>query len=59
MRERDRDDWDCLDQCVAATRSDSAEVSRAGARFVSLYRRFIYDSLPANWPEVFAALRPS
>ncbi|WP_432832676.1 hypothetical protein [Dactylosporangium sp. CA-092794] len=59
VRERDREDWDCLDQCIAARRSDSAEVSRAGADFMTLYQRFIFDNLPANWPEVFAALRPS
>ena len=59
VRERDRDDWDCLDQCIAATRSDRAEVSRAGTHLMTRYQRFIFDNLPANWPEVFAALRPN
>jgi hypothetical protein len=57
--ERDRDDWDCLDHCIAATHSDSAEVRRAGTQFMTLYQRFIFDNLPANWPEVFTALRPN
>jgi hypothetical protein len=59
VRERDREDWDCLDQCLAALGSDSAEVSGAAAEFMTLYQHFIVDNLPANWPEVFAALRPS
>ncbi|WP_432994585.1 hypothetical protein [Dactylosporangium sp. CA-233914] len=59
VRERDRDDWDCLDQCIAATRSANAEVSTAATHLMTRYQRFIFDNLPANWPEVFAALRPS
>lgn len=58
VRERDRDDWDCLDQCLAALRSQTAEVSAAATEFVARYQGFIVDNLPANWPEVFAALRP-
>jgi hypothetical protein len=58
VRERDRD-WDCLDQCIAAARSDDAEVSTAGTLIMTRYQRFIFGNLPANWPEIFAALRPS
>lgn len=57
VREVDREEWDCLDQCIAATRSDRAEVSQAGTHLMTRYQRFIFDNLPANWPEVFAALR--
>nr|MDT0656757.1 hypothetical protein [Micromonospora sp. DSM 115978] len=54
----DDPDWDCLDQCVEATRSDDAEVSAAGTLLMTRYQRFIFENLPANWPDVFAALRP-
>jgi hypothetical protein len=54
----DADDWECLDEWVAATRSDDAEVRRAGTHLMTRYQRFVFDNLPANWPEVFAALRP-
>lgn len=57
--EPERDEWDCLDRCVAATGSPDAEVSRAGVRLMTAYQRFVFGNLPANWPEVFAALRPS
>ena len=57
--ERDRDEWDCLDQCIAATRSDDAELRGAGEHVMTLYQQFIFAALPANWPEVFAALRPA
>lgn len=57
--ESDREDWDCLDQCIASTRSDSAEVSGAATDLMTRYQRFVFGNLPANWPEVFAALRPS
>jgi hypothetical protein len=56
--DRDRDDWDCLEKCIEAARSDDAEVRAAGTRFMKRYQSFIFDNLPANWPEVFAALRP-
>jgi hypothetical protein len=59
VRERNRDDWDCLDQCVAATRSEDTEVRSAAMDFMTRYQRFIFDNLPANWPEVFAALGTS
>lgn len=55
VRERDREDWDCLDQCLAAARSGNP----AALRFMTLYGHFIFDNLPANWPEVFAAIRPA
>jgi hypothetical protein len=55
----ERDEWDCLDRCIAATRSGDAEVSGAGVLVMTRYRRFVFDNLPANWPGVFAALRPS
>jgi hypothetical protein len=58
VKERDRDDWDCLDQCIVATRSGDAEVRMAAVELMTRYQRFIFDHLPANWPEVFAALRP-
>jgi hypothetical protein len=56
VREPDRD-WDCLEQCIAAVGADGAEVSAAGTLFLTRYQRFIVDNLPANWVEVFAALR--
>ncbi|MGI5185225.1 hypothetical protein ACQEVZ_54130 [Dactylosporangium sp. CA-152071] len=57
--ERDREEWDCLDRCVAAIRSDDAEVRAAAVGLMTRYQRFIWDNLPANWPDVFAALRPA
>jgi hypothetical protein len=57
--DNDDPDWDCLDQCIEATRSDDAEVSAAGTLLMTRYQRFIFENLPANWPDVFAALRPA
>ncbi|MEH1123131.1 hypothetical protein [Micromonospora sp. CPCC 206061] len=58
VRDRDRD-WDCLEQCIAAAQSDGAEVRASGTLLMTRYQRFVFSNLPANWPEVFAALRPS
>jgi hypothetical protein len=52
-------DWDCVELVIAAAASDDTELSRVGADLLTRYHRHIFDSLPANWPEVFAALRPS
>lgn len=56
VREGDAD-WDCLEQCVAAMGSDSAEERAAGTLLMTRYQRFIVDNLPDNWRDVFAALR--
>lgn len=58
VRERDRD-WDCLERCIEAVHSDDAEVSAAATTLMTRYQRFVFELLPVNWPEVFAALRPS
>ncbi|WP_020524200.1 hypothetical protein [Catelliglobosispora koreensis] len=58
VKEQDREDWECLDQCIAAVGSGDAGVSMAAAEVMTAYQRFIFGNLPANWPEVFAALAP-
>ncbi len=58
VKEQDREDWECLDQCIAAVGSGDAGVSMAAAEVMTAYQRFIFGNLPANWSEVFAALAP-
>ncbi len=57
VREHDRD-WDCLERCMEAAQSQDSEVSSAGTQLMTRYVDFIMDRAPANWPQVFAALKP-
>jgi hypothetical protein len=54
--ERDRG-WDCVERCVAALDAPDAAKSTAAHAFMTRYVEFVLDAAPANWPEVFAALR--
>ncbi|WP_148308131.1 hypothetical protein [Actinoplanes friuliensis] len=56
--EEDRD-WDCLTHCFAAARSEDATTSAPGNLLMTRYQHHTFSVLPANWPGIFSAVRPS
>lgn len=49
-------EWDCIDACKAAVRDP--EKGTAATLVMDRYLDFVLDRMPANWPQVFSALRP-
>jgi hypothetical protein len=49
-------EWDCIDACQAAVQDP--DKGTAATLVMDRYLDFVLGRMPANWPQVFSALRP-